>query len=47
MATSTRLKKHSSDLKKANQKVHGLEKDLKQTRAELFDDRNAAEVALG
>ena len=44
VATSARLKRHATDLKKANQKIHGLEKELKQTRAALFDARNVAEI---
>ncbi|GFZ03455.1 hypothetical protein Acr_16g0000790 [Actinidia rufa] len=39
------LKKHAIDLKKANQKIHGLKKELKQTRAEVSDVCNAAEVS--
>ncbi|GFS41378.1 hypothetical protein Acr_00g0073970 [Actinidia rufa] len=41
VSTSLCLKQHTVDLKKANQKAHGLEKELKQTRAELSDARNA------
>ena len=47
MATSAHLKKHTMDLKKANQKIHGLEKELKQTRVELSDAGNVAKIAIG
>ncbi|GFZ05656.1 hypothetical protein Acr_17g0012280 [Actinidia rufa] len=33
VATSAHLKKHTADLKRANQKICGLKKELKQTRA--------------
>ena len=39
------MKNHSTDLKRANQKIHGLEKELKQAKIELFDARNVAEIA--
>ena len=35
MATSERMKNHSTDLKRANQKIHGLKKELKQARVDL------------
>ena len=47
MATFAHLKKHTTDLKRANQKIHGLEKELKQTRVELFDTCNVDEIATG
>ena len=34
-------------MKKANQKVHGLEKELKNTKAELSDARNTVEITIG
>ena len=34
------------DLKKANQKVHSLEKELKQAKSELVDARSAADIAI-
>ena len=46
MSTFACLKKHSTDLKKANQKVRGLERELKQARAELSNACNTTEVAL-
>ena len=42
MATSAYLKKHTTDLKKASQRIHDLEKELKQTRAELSDAHNVS-----
>ena len=47
VATFARLKKDTTDLKKANQKIHSLEKELRLARIELFDARNVTEIAIG
>ena len=47
VATSARLKKHATDLKKVNQKIHGLEKELKQAKTELSNARNVTQIATG
>ena len=46
MATSERMKRHANDQKRAIQKIHGLEKELKKARSELDNARNAAEIAI-
>ena len=32
-------------MKMANQRIHGLDKELKQARSDLFDAHNAADIA--
>ena len=44
MAISARLKKHTMDLRKVNQKIHGLEKELRLARTKLSYARHAAEL---
>ncbi|GFY94694.1 hypothetical protein Acr_10g0000790 [Actinidia rufa] len=45
VSTSLLLKQGAMDLNKANQKANSLEKELKQTKAELADARSTAEIA--
>ena len=53
MVISERLNKHTTDLKKAYYRIHGLEKELKQTKTDLAASKravvracNKSEVAL-
>ncbi|GFZ15803.1 hypothetical protein Acr_25g0002120 [Actinidia rufa] len=39
--------KHVMDLKKANEKIYGLEKELKQMKIKLSNARNTAKIAIG
>ena len=45
MANFEHTKKNITDLKKAIQKAHGLENELKKARIDLVDARNVAEIA--
>ncbi|GFY88831.1 hypothetical protein Acr_06g0007710 [Actinidia rufa] len=40
--TSKRMKKHTTYLKKANQRIHALEKELKQAKVDLVASKKAA-----
>ena len=46
MANSKHTKKNIIDLKKAIQKAHGLENELKKAKSELVDAHNSAEIAI-